>query len=120
MKIFIVGGSGLVGSRITELLSEKYSVDNLSTSTGIDITKPETLDIIKNETEHGVVIHLAANADVDGCEADKAMGENGDAWKINVDGVQNVVNACLQRILFLTVLQSRIHLAILKQISRVQ
>lgn len=95
MKIFIIGGSGLVGSRIVEILQSKYTVDVLGTSNGVDVTDPASLDIIKNDTEHEVVILLAAKADVDGCEADKALGEQGDAWKINVGGVQNVVNACL-------------------------
>ena len=84
----------MVGSRISELLKDKYSFDDLSTSTGVNITKPETLDVIKNDTEHELVIHFAAKADVDGCEKDKVLGENGDAWKINVAGVQNVVDAC--------------------------
>lgn len=95
MKIFTIGGSGLVGSRITELLNSKYSFDDLSLTTGVNITDPASLEIIKNDTEHEIVIHLAAKADVDGCEADRSLGEEGDAWKINVGGVQNVVNACL-------------------------
>jgi dTDP-4-dehydrorhamnose reductase len=94
MKIFTIGGSGLVGSRITELLAENYEFSNLSKSNGIDITDPVSLDIIKNDAEHEIVILLAAKADVDGCEKDKELGENGDAWKINVKGVQNVVDAC--------------------------
>jgi len=95
MKIFIIGGSGLVGARLSELLQEKYSIDNLNTSNGVDITRPETLDIIKKDSEHQLVLHLAAKTDVDGCEMDKEMGENGDAWRVNVMGTENVVNACL-------------------------
>lgn len=94
MKIFTIGGSGLVGSRIVELLSDKHSFDDLSLTNGVDITDPTSLDVIKNDTEHEVVILLAAKADVDGCEADKSLGERGDAWKINVGAVQNVVDAC--------------------------
>lgn len=94
MKIFTIGGSGLVGSRIAELLKDKYEFDDLSITNGTDITNPASLEIIKNDTEHEVVILLAAKADVDGCEKDRSLGEDGDAWKINVGGVQNVVNAC--------------------------
>jgi dTDP-4-dehydrorhamnose reductase len=96
MKIFTVGGSGLVGSRIVELLEGKHEFDDLSLTNGVDITNPSSLDIIRDDTEHDVVLLLAAKADVDGCEADKSMGEEGSAFKINVGGTQNVVNACKQ------------------------
>ncbi len=94
MKIFTIGGSGMVGSRFQELLGEKYTFDDLSSTKGVDITKPESLDVIAKDTEHDVVIHFAAKADVDGCEKDKALGEEGDAHRINVGGTRNVVEAC--------------------------
>jgi dTDP-4-dehydrorhamnose reductase len=94
IKIFGIGVSGLVGSRIIELLRDNYSIDNLSLDTGVDITNPATLDTIRHDTEHPFVLHLAAKADVDGCEKDKALGEDGAAYKINVNGTENVVNAC--------------------------
>lgn len=96
MKIFTIGGAGLVGSRISELLSDTHSFTDLSPSTGVDITDPSTLELINNDLEHKIVILLAAKTDVDGCEQDKTLGEAGDAWKVNVGGVQNVVNACLE------------------------
>ena len=39
MKIIGTGLSGLIGSRISELLKDKYEFINFSTSTGFDITK---------------------------------------------------------------------------------
>lgn len=94
MKIFTIGGSGLVGSRISELLGGKHEFTDLSLTSGVDITSAGSLDAIRNDIERNIVILLAAKADVDGCEADKDLGENGDAWRINVGGVQNVVDAC--------------------------
>lgn len=47
-----------------------------------------------NDIDHPIVLHLAAKADVDGCEKDKPLGEEGPAYKINVDGAKNVVAAC--------------------------
>ena len=94
MKIFTIGGSGLVGSRIVELLKDKYIFDDLSLKTGIDITNPASLDLIIKDIEHKIVILLAAKADVDKCEEDREMGIGGEAYKINVEGVQNVVDAC--------------------------
>ncbi len=93
-KIFGIGITGLVGSRIVELLEDKYTFDNLSLETGVNITDPATLDVIKNDTEHDIVLHLAAKADVDGCEEDKPLGEEGAAFRINVEGTKNVVDAC--------------------------
>jgi len=93
-KIIMTGGSGLVGSRLKELLSLHYDVSSVSLETGVDITKPETLESLLSETNGTVVLHLAAKADVDGCEKDKPLGENGDAWRINVLGTENVVRVC--------------------------
>ena len=94
MNIFLVGGNGLIGSRIVELLSKKHTFTNLSLDTGIDITSPSTLDVVGKDTIHQVVVHLAAKADVDECEKDKSLGEKGDAWRINVLGTQNIVESC--------------------------
>lgn len=95
MKMFTIGGSGMVGSRITELLQDKYQIDDLSLTNGVDITDPTSLDVIKNDKEHEVVLHIAAKADVDGCEADKELGEEGAAYKINVGGTKNIADVCL-------------------------
>src|SRR5258706_906045 len=93
-KILGTGLSGLVGSRITELLSSDYEFEDVSYSTGVDITnKNQLLEKFKN-SDASTVLHLAAKADVDGCEKDKELGENGDAWKINVGGTENVVSSC--------------------------
>lgn len=94
MKIFTVGGSGLVGSLIVELLEGRHEFTDLSLTNGVDITDPSSLDVIRNDTEHAVVLLLAAKADVDGCELDKPHGEEGAAFKINVGGTKNVVEAC--------------------------
>ena len=96
MKILGTGLTGLVGSRIVELLSDKNEFENLSRSSGVDITdKNQVLERIKN-SDAQVVLHLAAKADVDGCEGDKSLGREGEAWKINVEGTRNVADACLQ------------------------
>lgn len=94
MKILGTGLDGLVGSRIVELLRDKYEFENLSISTGVDITdRAVVLERIKN-SEAQIVLHLAAKTNVDGCELDKLLGEKGGAWKINVEGTRNVADAC--------------------------
>lgn len=92
MKILGTGLQGLVGSRIVELLSS-YTFENISRSTGLDISNREqTFKAIQNSTAD-IILHLAAKADVEGCEKDKILGENGEAWKINVEGTRNIVDA---------------------------
>ncbi len=92
-KIIGLGLSGLVGSRITELLSD-YEFINLSRSTGVDITDVGSLTALKNYPDAKFVIQFSAKADVDACEKDKELGEEGEAWKINVEGTKNVSEIC--------------------------
>jgi len=96
MKQFIIGTglSGLVGSRIVELLSPGYDFENLSLETGVNILDVNDLDKRFSTSKAEWVFHLAAKTDVDGCEIDKEHGIEGDAWKINVGGTQNIVSAC--------------------------
>lgn len=93
-QIIGLGLNGLVGSRVTELIGNKYELVSLDRSTGVDITKPETLTAIKNYKDSNFVLHLAAKTDVDSCEADKSFNEAGEAWKINVEGARNVAEIC--------------------------
>lgn len=94
MKILGTGLTGLVGSRIVELLSDKCEFENLSRSSGVDISnKNQVLEKIKN-SDAQIVLHLAGKADVDGCELDKSLGKEGEAWKINVEGTRNVAEVC--------------------------
>ena len=93
-KIIGLGLNGLVGSRITELLKDNYDFISLSRSTGIDITDDESLTTLKNYKDAKFVLQFSAKADVDACEKDKDQGEEGDAWKINVEGTKNVAEIC--------------------------
>ena len=69
----MIGGSGLVGSRVVELLSQNYVVDQFSLESGVDITDPATLGPIRDDKDHKLLIHMAAKADVDSCEEDKGF-----------------------------------------------
>lgn len=95
-KIILVGGSGLVGSRLKDLLGSEYDIEAYSLGTGFDITRAETLTPLLRLPSGVTVVHLAAKADVDGCEKDRKLEEEGDAWKINVQGAQNVADACIR------------------------
>lgn len=93
-KLLITGGNGLVGSRVVELLSPLYEFELINRTSGTDITdKQAVADKIAN-SEAQIVIHMAAKADVDGSEKEKDLDKESEAWKINVEGTRNVVDAC--------------------------
>lgn len=91
--ILATGLNGLVGSRIAELLID-YRFENISRSTGVNISNSEDVLRAFEKSNADIVLHLAAKTDVDSCEKDKGEGENGEAWKINVLGTQNIISAC--------------------------
>lgn len=113
VKIIGTGLSGLVGSRILELLENIYEFEDLSLETGVDITnKEDVLNRIKKSTAL-MVIHLAAKTNVDLCEKDKEKDikilgykdikqqekewvREKTAWAVNVLGTQNIAEACIK------------------------
>lgn len=94
MKLIATGLNGLVGTRITELLSNKYSFVNLSRSTGVDITDYNSLKKAFSSSTSSLVIHLAAYTDVKEAEKERSLKENSQAYKINVLGTKNVARLC--------------------------
>jgi len=92
--ILITGGQGLVGSRVVELLADSFAFENQSRRTGLDITDAKATQEKIIASQSSIVLHMAAKTDVEGCEQDKALGNRGEAWVVNVEGVRNVVNAC--------------------------
>lgn len=96
MKILGTGLQGLIGSRIVELLSSDHTFENISRTTGVDIANRDQVTKAIRESQASIVLHMAAKADVDGCEKDKSLGVLGEAWQINVVGTQNIIDACKQ------------------------
>lgn len=99
--ILIIGASGLVGSRFVELHSKKEEL--LTPDHGeLDITNRQS--VLEYFTKHqpSVVINFAAYTSVG--EADKQRGDKtGECWKLNVDGVQNLLNAMLSSTFFVQI-----------------
>ena len=83
-----------MGSRIVELLSDRYDFEKISYEDGVDISNKDQVEKVVSKSGAGIVLHLAAKTDVDSCEKDKPLGVNGSAWKINVEGTRNLVEAC--------------------------
>ncbi len=97
MKIIGTGLTGLVGSRVVELLSSVFSFENLNSRSGVDITNRETLISRIASSDATWIFHFAAKTDVDECEKEKELGKASEAWRINVGVTESIAAACRQR-----------------------
>lgn len=93
IQVLGTGLSGLVGTRVTELLSDEFEFTDLSYDSGVDITNSDQVMRLFDQSPADTVLHMAAKTDVDACEDDKILQEEGGAWMINVFGTQNIVDA---------------------------
>ncbi len=83
MKIAITGSHGLIGSRFTDLVKDKYQIFHVNLSSGIDITDKKALWEELSRENPSLILHFAAKTHVDGCEEDK----NSDAGDLKNQGV---------------------------------
>lgn len=88
MHILISGSTGLIGTRIIELLGAKYTFIPLLQSE-VDITNKVSVDRRLSEVEFDLLLHLAAYTNVDGAEKEREL-----CRAINVDGTRNLLDAC--------------------------
>jgi dTDP-4-dehydrorhamnose reductase len=105
LKILITGASGLYGSRLAELSTKNkheihsgYSKDlpAFGTRVQFDISDKKQVESTFNKVNPEVVVHAATMTDVDKCELNKEL-----AWKTNVEGTKNVVEATKAKKAFL-------------------
>jgi dTDP-4-dehydrorhamnose reductase len=94
MNIIGTGLSGLVGSRIVELLSSLYTFEDLSLTTGVDITRFDEVEKRLTASKAPWVFHFAAFTDVQGAEKEKEKGNESVAWKVNVEATKNIASIC--------------------------
>jgi len=97
MKVFITGGSGLLGYRIAELALEKgydvysgycHSKPLVGEAVRVDLSEPvSAFDVVK-EVKPDVIMHAAALTNVDRCEKEKEL-----AFKVNVKGTKVIAEA---------------------------
>ncbi len=97
MKIFVTGGSGLLGSKVAELAVEKgYNVysgyrnqkPEFGKAVKFDLADADSVVRVISEVRPDVIIHSAALTDVDKCEVEKDL-----AYKINAEGTKAVTEA---------------------------
>lgn len=95
-RLLITGASGLLGNKIVELARRDYKVVPLHNtrpihfdSLKLDITDQKQVSDFFSRLKPDVVIHAAAETNVDRCETEKEL-----AQKINVDVTGNIAVAC--------------------------
>ncbi len=96
MKILITGVNGLVGNSLFNLLKKSNhkifpssrSIEGLA-KYRLDITDRDEVDSFFKSFSPDAVINSAAMANVDLCEEEREL-----CWKVNVEGVQNIISAC--------------------------
>jgi len=97
-KILIIGGSGLLGSKLSVCL-EQHNYDVYSTyhqallgtsekKYRLDITKKEDVERLLQNVHPEIIIHTAAYTNVDACEENKAV-----AYAVNVGGTLNLIHS---------------------------
>ena len=97
MKLLITGGSGLYGSKLAQLATNKqhqvFSAHNQHPTTyghpiKLDITNKAQVETALKKAQPDVVVHAASLTDVDKCELNPKL-----AMKINIKGTDNIVQA---------------------------
>ena len=101
-RILICGSNGLLGQRLSSILSGQTQYEVLNTSiersfvfddrmfdyTQLDITNRSDVKSLVSSFQPDVILNAAAATNVDWCESNHEA-----AWKINVKAVENLVEA---------------------------
>lgn len=91
--LLATGIDGLVGSRFAELYRDEWEIENLSLSTGVDITDQQQVEERIAAHPGKFVIHLAAFTDTAAAAA-QAGDQEGLCYQVNVIGTRHVAQAC--------------------------
>ncbi len=92
-SIIATGADGLIGSRLAELYPDELQIENLSLTTGVDITKAEQIEDALIANKAPVLIHFAAFTDT-GAATKEDGDESGLCYQVNVIGTRNIAQAC--------------------------
>jgi len=98
--ILTTGLTGLVGSRIAEMLEDKYEFFNMDLTTGVDITDKAKIGNFVKKHPAQVMIHLAAFTDVNGAFA-QTDDKDGICYRVNVTGTKNIAEVCKENDIYL-------------------
>lgn len=101
-RVLITGANGLLGQKLTACFAQDSNIDLLTSSRQaeskskdysfgyiqLDITDTKSVKELIWNFEPDYIINSGAYTNVDGCEREKEL-----SWRINVTGVENLVNA---------------------------
>jgi len=101
-RVLVVGSNGLLGQKVSEMLVHSgVSAVTLSSVEDApvrvmepamyvkaDVTSKKEVKQLVSQAEPDVIINCAAITNVDACESEREL-----AWKVNVGGVENLVEA---------------------------
>jgi len=105
-KILITGSNGLLGQKLAHLLIHNAEIDLIATSRGenklkqllpelnfiaLDVTDEQQVNRVISSEKPTHIIHTAAMTQVDECELNPEI-----CWRLNVDAVKYLVQACEQ------------------------
>jgi dTDP-4-dehydrorhamnose reductase len=97
MKIFITGGSGLLGSKVAEIAQARgdevftgyaHNLPEYGRAVKFDLLDEMSMYELVEKIEPEVIIHSAALTDVDRCEREKEL-----AYQMNVEGTRAIATA---------------------------
>ncbi|MDJ1471268.1 SDR family oxidoreductase [Cytophagaceae bacterium DM2B3-1] len=111
-KILLTGSNGLLGQKLVQLILDQGQYELIATARGenrlpilesgkgtyrnLDVTNREEVLQVMTEFKPDYVIHTAAMTNVDQCESEREG-----CWKLNVDAVQYLAEACTAHNAFL-------------------
>jgi dTDP-4-dehydrorhamnose reductase len=91
-KIIGTGLSGLVGSRIVELLKDKFEFVDFSLDSGVNLLDQQSLSQAFEKNKDAVaVLHLAAFTDTNAAWEQKG-DKSGICYQLNVEGTKSILN----------------------------
>ena len=92
IKIIGTGLSGLVGSRIKELLSNKFEFIDFSLDSGVNILDQQNLATAFEKNKDAIaIVHLAAFTDTNAAWEQKG-DKSGICYQLNVEGTRNILS----------------------------
>lgn len=96
----LIGASGFIGSELTRIAKEQKGTVLTPSINEFDILEPKKLDAYFSSHDVTVCVNLAAHTDLEEGELERG-DKKGSVWKINVNGVSNLLDAAQKHDLFL-------------------
>ncbi len=92
MKILVIGGTGLVGSKFIEVNRGRFEIESPSSSE-LNVLDPQKIENYLKNSSCEVVLNSSGYTKVDDAE-DQKDDLNGDCYKLNVEAAQSLAKAC--------------------------